>query len=159
MYGNITRNDIKQFLQNQPNYQLTKQMNIKLKRPITAQYPNQLWCIDLIDFNEYKAINRNYRYKFNCIDVFSRKCWLRKIKHKTPDETKNALQDIIHNADILPKSNLTGLGTEFEGSFKQYYNKIGITLIHTQSHSPSQNAIIERANKDVRKILNYLFKI
>lgn len=80
-------------------------------------YPNQLWCIDLIDFNEYKSANKHFRYILNCVDVFSRKGWLQKIKNKTPIETKNALEAIIQNADIKAKLILTDLGSEFEGEF------------------------------------------
>ena len=157
LYGNITRDEVKSFLQTQPMYQLTKRDNSKLNRPIIAKYPNELWCVDLIDMNEYKSQNKQYRYIFNCVDVFSRKCWLKALKNKTPTDTTDALQEIINEANIKCKTLLADNGTEFEADFKTFCNNNGIKLIHTDSHSPTQNGVVERLNQDIRKILNFIF--
>ena len=70
---NITRKDVNAFLKQQLNYQLTRSISKRINKPIVAQYPNQLWCIDLIDLSQYKGHNYQFRYIIDVVDAFSRK--------------------------------------------------------------------------------------
>ena len=69
----------------EPNYQLTKDFKHRINKLILSAFPNQLWCIDLIDWSQlYKRHrgNQGYRYIVNVVDVFSRKIWIEKMKNK-----------------------------------------------------------------------------
>ena len=44
-------------LKKQMNYQMTRPISKRINKPIVADYPNQLWCIDLIDLNLYLGHN------------------------------------------------------------------------------------------------------
>lgn len=153
-YINITRDDIKKFLEDQDNYQMTKNINHKINKPIIAKYPNQQWCIDLVEFNDLATKNKNYKYMLVCVDVFSRYVWLEPLKFKEASITRDAVIKIINDAGVSPSSILTDNGKEFEGELKEYCNDNNIKLLHTRAYSPESNGIVERANKDIRKIIN-----
>ncbi len=152
-YIGITRENVKQFLINQPNYQLTLRKQRIISKPIIAQYPNQKWQIDLIDMNQYVKNNKNFRYILNCVDIFSRKIWMRPLKKKESTNTKNSLENIITNINIKPKLIQVDNGLEFLGEFKQYCDDNSIKIIYNQSYNPNQNSVVERSNEEVRKII------
>jgi hypothetical protein len=87
-YINITRQHIKDFVATKNDYQLTEPITKRKNKPIISKYPNELWSIDLIDLNEYASTNRQWRYIMSVVDVFSRRCWLRKLMKK--EATKHA---------------------------------------------------------------------
>ena len=153
LYIGITREQAGEFLKNQEPYQLTKSSTHRTSKPIIATYPNQLYCIDLIDMNQF--IEGKYRYILSVIDVFSRKCFLEAITQKTPKNIMNAFKNIIKNA-IEPKYIICDNGTEFQGEFMDFCKENNITIRNTRSYSPQSNGIVERLNQEVRKILRDL---
>jgi hypothetical protein len=101
-YINIRRSDVQDFLQKQSNYQLTKPSVYHTNKPIVANAVNDLWCIDLIDMNYVLQHNKNFRYILTCVDVFSRRVWLRAIKHKAEEDVMQAMQDILQESNGDP---------------------------------------------------------
>ena len=81
-YINITRADVNTFLKDQLNYQMTRTISKRINKSIIAAYPNQLWCIDLIDLNLYVGHNYQFRYIIDVVNAFSRKVWLEKLRKK-----------------------------------------------------------------------------
>jgi hypothetical protein len=98
-----------------------------------------------------------YDYILNCIDVYSRYCWLRLLKKKEAAKVRDALIDIIETAGISPNVIQTDNGGEFKGEFDEYLRDHNISHLFSSTYSPNQNAIVERANKDIRKIINNSF--
>lgn len=156
-FANITRDEVKEFLQKQPSYQITHKNQTIIKRPIYAYYNNEVWSVDLIDMSAYEGSNKRKAYIFDCIDIFSRKCWIEALHTKEAASTTECLQRIIHRAGIKPLSIRCDRGTEFHGEFKQFCENNNIHLIFSQSHSPTQNAVVERNNKEIRKIIGDIF--
>ena len=71
-YIGITRDDVEKFLKNQTNYQLTKEPQHGINKPIIATYPNERWAIDTVDMKYYeKQTNDSYKHILMCIDYFS----------------------------------------------------------------------------------------
>jgi hypothetical protein len=151
-YINITYKDVTEFLKRQENYQLTSDINKVVNKPIIEKRPNARWQIDLIDMSNYDK-NNGYKYIFNCIDVFSRKVWLRALKDKTAKLSRDALRNIIAEADVKPDAIQTDNGGEFLGEFQEYCEDNEIKQIFSTSYTPNDNAIVERSNKEVRKII------
>jgi hypothetical protein len=89
--------------------------------------------------------------------VYSRYCWLRLLKKKEAVQVKNAMIDIIETAGIAPNVIQTDNGTEFMGTFHEFLQNENIKHIYNHSYSPNQNSIVERSNRDVRRIINSLF--
>ena len=103
-----------------------------ISKGIQATRPYQWWAIDLVDMNFYKNIkaNRNYRYIFSCLDIFSKFCWFFPLKNKEVDDTTEAFKKILRynlrfnkngKGDYkFPAYVVSDLGTEYKGEFKNY---------------------------------------
>jgi hypothetical protein len=157
-YINITRKQVKDFIKGQTNYQLTKDFAHRINKPIIAKYPNQIWCMDLIDLNGFKTENKGYRYIMTVVDVFSRKVWLEKLKMKFSFNARDALKRTIQRAEVSPGHIISDGGSEFIGEAMAKYckeNKIGQRV--TRTYAPQANGIVERMNRSVRKLLRAYF--
>ena len=154
-YLNITRKEVRAFILGEPDYQLVKDFKHRINKPIVAHYPNQIWCVDLIDMSLYQNIrgNRNYRYILTIVDVFSRKVWVEKTKDKEASTIASAFNRAINRAGISPKYLISDRGTEFQGDFSAYCKENEIAQRFNRAYSPEANGIVERANREVRKLL------
>ena len=94
-YLNITREDVRDFLQSQTVYQLVRAEPRHVNKPIIATYPNQRWAIDLIDMNMYASKNDGNNFILTGIDHFSKKVFAIGIKNKEDQSIVNALEDIV----------------------------------------------------------------
>lgn len=157
-YLNINRDYVSNFLKSQPNYQMTfKPQTTRPKRPIIANYPNEKWGCDLIDLNRYSSHNSHFRYILSVIDFFSNKCFLSKLKNKTVNDIIKGFEYIAQtqSENIYPKTLICDNGTEFE--IDDFCKKHKIKLVHTQPHSPTQNAKVENQNGQIRRIMRHNF--
>ena len=151
-YLNIKRIDVSAFIKGQQIPQLTDIMKHRTNKPIVADFPNQIWCIDLIDMSMYKK-NKGFIYILTVVDVFSRKIFLGAMKVKEASVTAKALDKIIRKTTVSPKYIICDNGTEFLGDFNTYCLAHEITIRRNRAYSPEANGIVERANKEVRKII------
>jgi len=131
-YLGIRRKHIIPFLKTKPEYQLRQDKQKIISKGIQATRPYQWWAIDLVDMNFYKNIkaNRNYRYIFSCLDIFSKFCWFFPLKNKEVDDTTEAFKKILRynlrfnkngKGDYkFPAYVVSDLGTEYKGEFKNY---------------------------------------
>lgn len=154
---NITREDIYNYLQTKGFFQMTQNIKKRTNKPIVAKYNNQTWAIDLIDLNEHVKANKGWRYIMTIVDIFSRKVWLKKLKQKEANETKDALEQLINELGIKPKYVMQDNGTEWLGEFEIYCKENNIKQLFTRSYSPEANGVVERMNKEIRKIIRAFF--
>jgi transposase InsO family protein len=63
----------------------------------------------------------------------------------------------MERAGVQPHRILSDNGGEFQGELDEWLKEQGIAHTYTQSHSPRQNAICERVNKDIQKLIRVLF--
>jgi transposase InsO family protein len=150
---NISRRYIMDWLKHQQVHQIytakKKQTNI---RPIITSKVGSIIAIDLIDFSN-KPSAGNFRYILNMVDTFSRKVWLRALKEKTIVNVNRELVKVLkeikddgHNVRVLQSDS----GNEF----KQLELEPGIKHLTSRPYTPQQNAIVERSNGTVKRILN-----
>ena len=156
-YLNIKRDDVEAFIKKQVNNQLISNFTHRINKPIVSLYPNQLWCADCIDVSIYATRNKNNNFILNVIDVFSRKFWLQPLKRQTALITKNALVRIINKAGVSPKYIISDNGSEFQKEFKKYCEDNGIKQRFNRAYAPQANGIVERSNKEVRKLMKHVF--
>ena len=152
-YINITKLEVAAFLKAQTLYQLTlHKYGVKIK---TKKYSkaNQAWAIDLVDMHRYSNVraNRKYMFIFSIIDLFSKRCYLRKIKEKTLIAVTAELVAIFQHAQ--PKIIISDNGNEFK--LKQFLANYNIKQIFQPSYTPQSN--IENLNGQVRKMLQIEF--
>jgi len=158
-YINITREDVEHFLKGQTNYQLTRSISKRINKPIVADYPNQLWCIDLIDMNNYIGNNHQFRYIIDVVDAFSRKVWLEKLRVKGAAQVAREFAKICDRAGIYPSYLLSDNGGEFKDEMTQFCKEHNIKQRFTRTYSPEANGIAERTNQDIRKLIRaYMVK-
>ena len=155
-YLNIRRKDVAEFLKKQKVYQLTRNTNHVINKPILADKPNQRWAIDLIELERYEKQNKNYRYILTVIDHFSRYVWARPLKKKTSEDVRNAMEDICQTAGVYPHILQRDNGGEFAGQLTTWLNNHDIKGITTLSYSPQSNGLIENFNNQMRKMLREL---
>ena len=155
-YINIKRKDVAEFLSKQKDYQLTRNIKKVVNKAIVEKKPNNRWQIDLIDMTKYENYNQGKKYILNCIDVFSRKIWLRSLSNRLASSIANAVSDIIDEATVKPNIIQTDNGNEFKEEFKEFLSEQDITQVYNNPYSPNENAIIERSNQEVRKIIRTL---
>ena len=81
--NNIKLKDVKEFLKNKYTSQIHKPLPNRHMHffPITANKENDIIQIDLMDVSNISTKNKNYKYIFVCVDVYSRKGYAIPIKN------------------------------------------------------------------------------
>lgn len=152
-YLNIKRSDVAEFIKKQPIPQLTDVFKHRTNKPIVADFPNQIWCIDLIEMQSFETKNRGYKYILTVIDVFSRKIFLAATKSKDSAVIAKAMDKIIRRAGVSPKYIICDNGGEFKLDMETYCKAHEITIRRNRAYSPEANGIAERVNREIRKLL------
>jgi hypothetical protein len=101
-YLGISRQNIIDALKKDSTWQLSFGRRKMASKSYLLSSPMQYWAMDLIDVNYYATHNNGYNYILTVIDLFSKFCWLRGLKHKTADETQKAFKDIV-DSNQTPK--------------------------------------------------------
>ena len=151
-YLNIKRSDVQEFMKAQTVNQLTDGFKHRTNKPIVAKYPNEIWCIDLIEINNYPK-NKGFDFILSCIDVFSRYTFLEPSKKRDSNAISKCLDKIIKRVKIKPRFLICDNGGEFEKDFETYCKAHDITIQRNRAYSPQANGIVESSNKEVRKLL------
>jgi hypothetical protein len=155
LFVGITRSVTEEFLKRQEVYQLSFQQPKKSRKPVYAQFCNEKWGCDLLDMNAYVGHNANQRYILTVIDYFSRRAFAKGINNKEPNTVQNALQNICHNIGVHPQLLICDNGNEFQlDAWCQQHNT---KLVRTESHSPTQNALVENFNGQLRRLMRSNF--
>lgn len=150
---NITRKDCEAFLKRQSDYQLTRKL-ITPKNPTQKIYrENHTWATDLIDMTKYKQYNNRYNYIMTTQDVFTKKCYLRKLKTKDAKEVVREFSTFM-TAENKPKILKSDNGESTSKEFKALLQRHDVRLITTNSHTPQSN--IENLNGQIRKFLQHI---
>lgn len=147
-YVGISKRDIEKFLKGNVPHQLTSRntsrhasstKNISI-RPIIPQRPNNIWAIDLADYQIYSRSNSFVKYLFVCVDMFSKYLWVVPMKNKNPQSAVNALKHVVRISDLKPRAILSDNGAEFIGNtFKNYLSENSIKRISLTPGTPQGN--------------------
>lgn len=120
-YLNISRKQCEAFLKRQGSYQLTRPL-ITPKNPTQKYYQaNQCWATDLIDMSKYVQYNEPYMYIMSTQDVFTKKCWLRKLETKKATEVVEKTKTFMtatNKPKILKSDNGESTSTEYKAFLK-----------------------------------------
>ena len=152
---NIHKYHTDEFLSSQGDYQLTKPTFKHINKPIRSRGVNQIWSIDLIDMKAYSGpINNNRKYIFSCVDLYSGKVWARAISSRNNKANRHVLrtafESICTEATVRPR--IVKSDSEFaEGDIMDWFRQHNIKVIKSRSHVPTDNAVVERYNREIRK--------
>jgi hypothetical protein len=153
-YGNVSRKAIREFLKNEPNYQVTRQYRKVVNKPVLAKRVNERWMIDLVDLNQFQGSNNGYRYILTCVDVFTRYLWCRALKLKEANLVRDAMVSISNDADAKPSVLQSDQGKEFRGEVEEWCDEHDISHAMSKSYSPQAQGLLEGINKLVRRKLS-----
>jgi transposase InsO family protein len=156
-YLNIKRNQSNEFLRHQESYQLTRPIRRVVNRPIVNKTPNELWQIDCINVSSYGVSNFNgqsnsrYKFIFTCVDSFSKRVWARALKSESAKDILQALKSIIEESKTKPHLLQSDNGSAFIGiPFNDFLKQEDIKHLYSRSHTPTDNANVERMNRTIR---------
>ena len=135
------------------NVQIVELENIKPEKP------NEIWAVDF--YGPLISSGKDQqKYIFVVMDLFSKYIKLYPIKR---DTAKNALYKLTKDCIVKlgkPKKIIADQGSQFISKiWNRTLRKEGITPVHTSVSHPMTNGCIERANKEISKMLRiYCYK-
>ena len=93
MGNNFTMNDL--------SNELNKTVINKFERKkVIVNYIDEIHSCDLVDVSKYSRMNKNYKYIFTNIDIFSKYSWSFPLKTKTVKEIKSCFQKIFKEQNL-----------------------------------------------------------
>ena len=154
----ITRNDIKLFLEKQKEHQILKvQHNIKNTGHLVAFEKNEIWQIDIFVLQKYEKQNKGFGYIFAVIDIFTRKAFVEPLKNKSSEDCSIALQNII-KINGSPKVIMSDNDKAYEGKeFNNILNKYDIIINENVIGDHNALGIIDRFARTFKTILSHKF--
>lgn len=118
-------------------------------------YPFEHWQMDLIDLQLWKHHNKNYKYVFVIIDIFSKFVYLYPLKNKQGKTIAGILNKLLLTGDI-PMILHSDQGSEFIAKEVEYVcNRFHVKLIFGESYSPQTQGFVESKNKYIKRLMNY----
>jgi hypothetical protein len=154
----ITKDDVKKFLQSNRTYTLFKDRKIKFPRSsiVPTGVLEQLHC-DLADFQMLSRKNQGYRYMLVAVDIFTKMAYAAPVKAKTFKEMKEGFDKIFDQMQHLPSSIFTDRGLEFVSKeMKAYLENQGV-MLHKAIASHIKASIAERMIKTIKHRLYRYF--
>ena len=143
---------VKEWLSKQVAYTRHKKPKLTFpRRKVLSLRIDDTWAADLIQADSLANFNSQYQYILTVVDLFSRKLWCRKLKHKSTTEMDAAMRSIIEeNGGRSPYKLWTDEGQEFL-SLKNLYEDMEIERYSTRS--PIKSAYAERMNRSIEDLL------
>ena len=154
---NVKKKDLINYLKSSEAYTLhkPKRKNFVRKKVIVPSI-NHTFQIDLVDVSKIKDENDGHTFLLTCIDCFSKKAWIEKMKSKTAFATVNAFKLILERAKTLPKKIQCDKGSEFFNSL--FLKLCKENRIHIYStFSENKACIVERFNRTMREKMQRYF--
>jgi hypothetical protein len=148
-----SQKEVKDFIETQKVGQLHKPVQ-KVKRNlkhITSSSPDEIWQIDLLDYQKYSRQNRGFKYIFICVDVFTRQARAEPIKNKTSTSTDDAFKKITKQNQ--PQAIYSDDGNEWKGEFKDLLKDKDIIHIVNDYGDHNSLGIIDRFSRTIKTMI------
>ena len=148
----LTLKQTRHWLDGQIAYSRHRQPRKFVRRKTLFLRIDGTWTLDLIETSAVLwGSNNRKKFILNCVDCFSRFCWLKSLYSKRAKEVEDALREIIaENGGRPPRKAWVDQGKEFE--LPVLWDELDIVKYSTKS--PDIKAtIVERVNKDIETIL------
>lgn len=121
---------------------------------------NNFPLLDLIEMIPYYRINKGYRYILCCINVFSKKVYLRKLQDKNTQTVSKAMKNIIETVKSENQGKaMKNLQSDHGGEFVSKAFKIMLkpyNINFYQTYSSTKACVCERV---IRTLKGFLWKI
>jgi len=159
-YLGIKRKNVEEFLRGQTSYQLTRDPERVVNKPIITEYPNDRWQADLIDMGYYAEDNiikgKPQNYILTVIDNFSKYVFAVPLPDTKALNVRDGFKTIVRKQaqDTYPKTLQTDNGIEFVNNvIKDWTKEHNIHLSRSATYQATSNALIENFNNILRKMI------
>ena len=145
----LTREDLKKWLQEQYTYSLHKPYKKPsiYRKTMTSGVDDQ-WQADLVEMREFSDSNNGYNYLLCTLDCFSKFAWCEPLKTKTGTEVRGAF-DSIFNKGRTPSKLQFDEGREFYNSqTESLFQDRNIEYFST--HAGQKASLVERFNRTLK---------
>ena len=149
----ITKAQVKQYLENQLVYQITKPVKSnKVFDTIVSPSLRNNYQMDIMYLPNSKS-NKGYKYLLTCIDVYSRYVFCLPVKKKEGSVVFRVIKKLFEENGI-PKNLNIDEGAEFLYTpFRKYCDEHDITLYVSNPEQENKNSIIERFHRTLRALI------
>ena len=141
----ITRAAVRAFIMRQEVRQHRRPAKNQVNSYV-AQFPRQEFQVDLMDMGKMIVP----RYGFVCIDIFSKKAFCIPMRHKTPENTAQALKMVFKELGY-PATIMCDSGSKFKGAFAEECQEQDIKV-----STPVTGAVF--AERFIRTLKNHLIQ-
>lgn len=155
---NISKNNVKKWLNKQEVYTLHKQRRVRFPRiKYHSMNIDDVWSIDLMDMQNISKYNYRQKYILAVIDNFSRFAWCIPIKDKTADSVLKAFEKLFDKTKRRPLNIVSDQGKEFVSKrFKLFLQKHSINF-YTANDPATKASICERFIRSIKSIIYRFF--
>ena len=130
------------------------------RRRVIARFPFDIFMGDLLEYPQYKTINRGYVYILLLIDCFTKKIYIAPMKKKDKQHAAEAFESIFKTFDEFPVHLITDGGKEFfNSSVHQIFQNYGINHYKTPTKTKWKASMAERAIKTIKNRTRFLLFI
>ena len=129
----------------------------KRYRKVLSFKINDIWAVDLVEFQDETIIKDNdgYKYILFVVDLYSRYAFGRAMKNKTSVETLTAFKQIMTEAKAKPKKLWRDEGKEFYGEVGKYLKTNTIEAYST--YGTHKANVVERFNRTMKNNMYKMF--
>jgi hypothetical protein len=150
--GSISKKKIRDLLKHSFSYSIHRETKKRYRNPYMVYFKRQQFQIDLVDIKELHKENDGYKYLLTCIDVFTKKAFVRPCKSKKASEILTQFKSILNEAGKYPRTLLSDKGSEIKNRLFNKFckdNNIKQIFPETEVHA----SVVERFNKTIQVIL------
>ena len=150
----ISRKQLRQWLQNQPSYSLFKKVKHKVKRPqVISPFKFYQMDMDTVHMEKFADDNDGYKYIAVFIDILSHFLYTFPLKTLTSSEMKSVMEKLFEQ--VKPYLVRSDRGGEYKGVIKDFLAKSSVKHVTTSEHSKANYA--ERLIRTLRlKLARYM---
>lgn len=150
--GNLSINEIKEFLAGIENYTLHREFKKGQRNPSYSHFKRNQFQMDLVDIQALAPFNDGIRYLLTVIDTFTRFAWVRLLKDKRGETVLEAFKSVLDSANDKPRVIVCDRGTEFHNQkFKKFCADNSIFLYTPDSSIHA--AYVERFNRTLQSLI------
>jgi|GEM_PF-907315 len=151
--GVLDKEKIKEILTSVESYTLHREFHKNQRNPTYAYFKRYQFQMDLVDIQSYADDNDGAHYLLTCIDIFTRKAFIRVLTTKHASVVLEGFKSILKEAVDPPKTVLFDRGSEFRNKLLKDFcrqNNIEIRTPDSSIHA----AFIERFNRTFQYLFN-----
>lgn len=156
-HPDITRKQVNDFINSQETNQVFKRKIVNYY-PLSSYSPLQRVQIDLLDVSNDSSQNKNTKFLFNCVDVYTKYAFSIPLKNKSDTEVFQAWKTIVEQIIQMNAFPPSQVDHDLESSFlsrkfQKYCKDNNITQHTSQFDNYKAEAVVERFNRSLRNMI------